>query len=466
MLNGVNFGRPLLAVVKTDQEECQKASLKIYDLRNTFPPYTVVLPKVPTLVDKVDSASKNQFIFWFPQKKQECRAAPEIKVKNSSIDNSPKRISPLSEMNNLPVEAQRADPIDDFKIETIDKDVLNSLREYVGIDYKGASRHHKLFHLVCNYLLLRFLISYGITTESVLQDFKSTRNRLLNMSNKDLGKALTDQLKGLLASDYNDDLDSPTWFDDIENDIDWLKDVGGEKRHKVKRDTYSLSELGDSQWNYGKRVKFANLEGGEEIKPDDFRLPKSLHIVPTGKGDSASNKLLMSRFQGLDQKSTYEEDIEGHSKGNGENKNERHRDNFNSKNCTLPRPIFDSLTVGKTDFKWDKVKRLPQNGKMNFSLSIDAILSYNLALLRPVGLLISGNLISFPWKHENCKKGTYQQEARDNASQMKNFSWFCSQQSYKPGRHCIDRFYPSAAFFQLLACWESSERSILLNDFL
>ena len=395
VLNGVNFGRPLLAVVKTNQEGCQKASLNIYDLRSTFPPYTIVLPRVPTLVDEVDSASKNRFIFWFPDEQQECAAAPEIKVNNSSVENGPERISTLSEINNLPVETQRDDATDDFEIETIDKDVLNSLREYVGIDYKGASRHHKLFHLVCNYLLLRFLISYGITTESVLQDFKSTRNRLLNMSSKDLGKALTDQLKGLLANDYNDDLDSPTWFDDIENDIDWLKDVGGERRHKVKRDIYSLSELRGNQRNYGKRVKVANLEGDKKTESDDFRLPQSLHIVSARKGGSASNKLLVHGFEALDEKATHEADIKDYSKRrNGERKNEKHKDNFNSTHCTLPRPTFDSLTVGKTDFKWGKVKRLPENGKINASHSIDAILRYVLASLLPIGVPISGHLTS------------------------------------------------------------------------
>ncbi len=118
-----------------------------------------------------------------------------------------------------------SDGTNDIDIDAIDKDVLENLREYVGINDKGVTRHHKLFHLVCNYLLLRFLISYGITTESVLKDFKSTRNHLLSLSNRNLGHVLTNQLKGLLATDYNYEKDPATLLDDLDNDIDWLRDA-------------------------------------------------------------------------------------------------------------------------------------------------------------------------------------------------------------------------------------------------
>ena len=367
-----SFGRPLLAVLKTNPGECQKATLNMYDFRNSFHPYTISLPKIPSLVDDIDKTNRKQFIFWFLQKQQACRTNPDKEVNDSSKNNGSKRAFPLSEETALPLHGHTDETTEDLEIQTIDKDVLNSLREYVGIDDKGVTRHHKLFHLVCNYLLLRFLISYGITTASVLKDFKSTRNHLLNLSSKNLGKALTDQLKELLTNDYDEDLDIPNWFDDIENDIGWLKDVDGKSSYKVKRDTHSMGELGYDQWHDRQRVRLFTLGGAENIEHDTHIDPQSLKILSGGKKGIAGSRLLISRFGAVDKQSIEMHEAASIGYLHKIEEEERGKDvaAVNSTPCSLPNPEFDSLLIAKSDYKWVKLRVVPEGGELNACVMI------------------------------------------------------------------------------------------------
>eukprot|EP00794_Sanderia_malayensis_P009320 gene9320-10303_t len=243
-----NFRRPLLAVFKRAYGKCEGALLSIYNFRNSFDPYTIMIPETPVLMTEMDPAKKKLFVMLLKPKpvmcdKSEKEAKQRRRITPKQSTNLQSRLA--ESISNLESDAgmrfeedlQRItndrdeDGKGDIDIDAIDKDVLENLREYIGINDMGVTRYHKLFHLVCNYLLLRFLISYGITTESVLKDFKATRSHLLNLSNKKLGHVLTDQLKGLLANDYSKDSDFIPLLDDLDNDIEWLKGV------KVKQST-------------------------------------------------------------------------------------------------------------------------------------------------------------------------------------------------------------------------------------
>ena len=357
----------MLAVLKTNQGDCQRFALSIYDFANTFHPNTIVLPQIPSIIDEIDLTNKQQFIFWFLQSQKSCRTNPDREVNVSSKDNDSQRALYLTGRANLPVQSNIGEVTNDIELETIDKDVLNSLREYVGIDDKGVTRHHKLFHLVCNYLLLRFLISYGITTESVLRDFKSTRNHLLTLSNKNLGKALTDQLKGLLANDYDENLDIPTWFDDIENDIDWLKDTDGKNRFKVKRDTYSLGGLG---YDEKPKMTVTGLDGGENGERHAISMIHSMKIIRAGDKASSSSmtgsRLLMSKLEAAEKANIQVHETAGmeYLHKLEEENSDKDSASSTSTHCSMPKPVFDSLLISKMEYKWVKVKVLPNDGKI------------------------------------------------------------------------------------------------------
>ena len=339
----------------------------MYDLKDSYHPYTILLPRIPSLVDDMDLTHRKQFIFWFLQKQQACKTDPDKGANDSSKNDGWKRAFLLPEETTSPLHGPTDEATEELEIQTIDKDVLNSLREYVGIDDTGVTRHHKLFHLVCNYLLLRFLISYGITTSSVLKDFKSTRNHLLNLSSKNLGKALTDQLKELLANDYDEDLDIPNWFDDIENDIGWLKDVDGKSSHKVKRDTYSMAELGYDQWHDRQRMKSFTQSGSENIEHNTNTKPQALKRLSDGKKGIFGSRLLISRFGAVDKKSIqmHEATSTGYLRKFEEEERGKDVAAVNSTPCNLPNPEFDSLLIGKSDYKWVKLRTVPESGRLN-----------------------------------------------------------------------------------------------------
>ena len=378
MLLGASFGSPLLAVLKTSDENCKSATLNIYDFRSAFDPYTITLPRVPLLVAETNISNEKQFIFWFSKQHQSCRNDLQKVANESSNGKETKARLSLSDVNNLSMHGPAADDVtDNLDIETIDKDVLNNLREYVGIDEKGVTRHHKLFHLVCNYLLLRFLISYGITTESVLKDFKSTRNHLLNLSNRNLGKALTDQLKGLLANDYDKDINIPPWFDEIENDIDWLRDPGDKSNAKAKRDTYSLSEADEDLWYAGRRMQLASLDEDESGESTPAGIPESLKMMLSEKEEGATSEMLMSKLvTGLKDKASWQNQKAVGSRKELERLEEKESDReegrFNATaSCYLPKPKFESLLIGKAEYKWLNVTTIQDGGRPQIYCLLD-----------------------------------------------------------------------------------------------
>lgn len=366
MLPGERFGRSLFAVLKTSQGECKSSSLIIYGILNALDPYTINLPQIPGMFTEATVSNKKQFIFWFPDKQRKCS---NDKVFNDAKKESDlQKTMPLTQISDKSGGGASIEDIDDsFDIETIDKNVLDNLREYVGIDDKGVTRHHKLFHLVCNYLLLRFLISYGITTESVLKDFKTTRSHLLSLSNRNLGKALTDQLKELLVNDYDKEINIPPWFDDIENDIDWLKNLGGKGRYKAKRDTYSLSDT-DHDIPYVKSISFDENESGENAKDWGMVVPESLRMMLINKEEIESEKKLASNTENV-----YEEGERQGKENNGENQHseteETPLEKFQSQleiPCYLPNPTFKSVLIDKMAYKWLDIEATNgETGKFN-----------------------------------------------------------------------------------------------------
>ena len=328
---------------------------------------------------ETDLQNKKRFIIWLSSTSKVCRQK-SVEASNVNLKQtvSKKDIVSLRPHDSESIIADTTidDVTDDIDIDAIDKDVLDNLREYVGIDDKGVTRHHKLFHLVCNYLLLRFLISYGITTESVLKDFKSTRNHLLILSNRNLGRALTNQLKGLLAADYDKDGDIPPWFDDVENDIDWLKDLGNKEPFKTRRDVQKAIEEGE--WNPGKKISVAGLDDNE-LGITNWRksimMPEKLRRAILGKGSPKKHGSSKGIGTGsINDGTGFKELKEAISDSNTiERKLENTDLNMlngittnTSPECTLPLPVFKSLDISKTSYKLMNITIQVNKGKPFF----------------------------------------------------------------------------------------------------
>ncbi|XP_065065742.1 uncharacterized protein LOC135691716 [Rhopilema esculentum] len=376
VLSATSFNRPRLAVLKSGKDRCSSATLNVYDFKNAFNPYAIEIPFNPLLVSESYLNGREAFIFWISsQLHASCASESPMPSRNITEKTYSKKefnSKVASHMMTQTEESGIDDIADDIDIDAIDRDVLDNLREYVGIDDKGVTRHHKLFHLVCNYLLLRFLISYGITTDSVLKDFRSTRNHLLNLSNRNLGRALTDQLKGLLAADYDKDVDIPPWFDDVENDIDWLKDAGMKRSVKSKRDIQGIVD-GEGDWNIGNKLSFEELDG-KELEEEDLKesltVSEPLKKIPSKEETERKQwttdikSLFRDKVKDIshlsEARKVSHNDMRQPSNRNG--LKETFEETLNSEPCHLPVPRFKSLEIIKTKFKWRNITVLTEDG--------------------------------------------------------------------------------------------------------